>query len=139
MRLQLIISVLTLFIGLMASPILAEDDPQPQIQTVIETQIAAFKVDNFAVAFSYASPSIQSMFGTAESFGVMVQRGYPMVWRPAEVQFLDLRKMSGDFWQQVLIRDQAGVRHMVLYRMQKGPDGWRINGVQLGKPADQLT
>ena len=139
MRLQLIISVLTLFIGLMASPILAEDDPQPQIQTVIENQIAAFKVDNFAVAFSYASPSIQSMFGTAENFGVMVQRGYPMVWRPAEVQFLDLRKMSGDFWQQVLIRDQAGVRHMVLYRMQKGPDGWRINGVQLGKPADQFT
>ena len=139
MRLQLIISALTLFIGLMASPILAEDDPQPQIQTVIENQIAAFKVDNFAVAFSYASPSIQSMFGTAENFGVMVQRGYPMVWRPAEVQFLDLRKISGDFWQQVLIRDQAGVRHMVLYRMQKGPDGWRINGVQLGKPADQLT
>ena len=139
MRLQLIISALTLFIGLMASPILAEDDPQPQIQTVIENQIAAFKVDNFAVAFSYASPSIQSMFGTAENFGVMVQRGYPMVWRPAEVQFLDLRKMSGDFWQQVLIRDQAGVRHMVLYRMQKGPDGWRINGVQLGKPADQFT
>lgn len=139
MRLQLIISALTLFIGLMASPILAKDDPQPQIQTVIENQIAAFKVDNFAVAFSYASPSIQSMFGTAENFGVMVQRGYPMVWRPAEVQFLDLRKMSGDFWQQVLIRDQAGVRHMVLYRMQKGPDGWRINGVQLGKPADQLT
>ena len=139
MRLQLIISALTLFIGLMASPILAEDDPQPQIQTVIENQIAAFKVDNFAVAFSYASRSIQSMFGTAENFGVMVQRGYPMVWRPAEVQFLDLRKMSGDFWQQVLIRDQAGVRHMVLYRMQKGPDGWRINGVQLGKPADQFT
>ena len=139
MRLQLIISALTLFIGLMASPILAEDDPQPQIQTVIENQIAAFQVDDFAVAFSYASPSIQSMFGTAENFGVMVQRGYPMVWRPAEVQFLDLRKMSGDFWQQVLIRDQAGVRHMVLYRMQKGPDGWRINGVQLGKPADQFT
>ena len=139
MRLQLIISALTLFIGLMASPILAKDDPQPQIQTVIENQIAAFKVDNFAVAFSYASTSIQSMFGTAENFGVMVQRGYPMVWRPAEVQFLDLRKMSGDFWQQVLIRDQAGVRHIVLYRMQKGPDGWRINGVQLGKPADQLT
>ena len=139
MRLQLIISALTLFSGLMASPILAEDDPQPQIQTVIENQIAAFKVDNFAVAFSYASRSIQSMFGTAENFGVMVQRGYPMVWRPAEVQFLDLRKLSGDFWQQVLIRDQAGVRHMVLYRMQKGSDGWRINGVQLGKPADQLT
>jgi hypothetical protein len=26
-----------------------------------------------------------------------------------------------------------------LYRMQKGPEGWLINGVQLGKPTDQLT
>ena len=124
MRLRLIITALTFFFGLMALPVLAEDDPQTQIQTVIENQIAAFKNDDFAKAFSYASPSIQSMFGTAENFGVMVQRGYPMV---------------GDLWQHVLIRDQAGRRHMLLYRMQKGPEGWLINGVQLGKPTDQLT
>ncbi|MGY9011267.1 MAG: DUF4864 domain-containing protein, partial [Rhodobacterales bacterium] len=60
------------------------------------------------------------------------------VWRPADVQFLELGKMSGDLWQQVLIRDQAGLRHLLLYRMQNGPDGWRINGVQLGKLTDQL-
>ena len=139
MRLRLIITALTFFIGHMALPVLAKDDPQPQIQTVIENQIAAFKVDDFVQAFSYASPSIQSIFGTGENFGVIVQRGYPMVWRPAEVEFLDLREMAGDFWQQVLIRDQAGQRHMLLYRMQKRPEGWRINGVQLGKPVDQLT
>ena len=139
MRLRLIITALTFFFGLMALPVLAEDDPQTQIQTVIENQIAAFKNDDFAQAFSYASPSIQSMFGTAENFGVMVQRGYPMVWRPADVQFMDLREMAGDLWQHVLIRDQAGRRHMLLYRMQKGPEGWLINGVQLGKPIDQLT
>ena len=69
----------------------------------------------------------------------MVQRGYPMVWRPADVQFMDLREMGGDLWQHVLIRDQAGRRHMLLYRMQKGPEDWLINGVQLGKPTDQLT
>ena len=89
MRLRLIITALTFFFGLMALPVLAEDDPQTQIQTVIENQIAAFKNDDFAQAFSYASPSIKSMFGTAENFGVMVQRGYPMVWRPADVQFMD--------------------------------------------------
>lgn len=122
MRLRLIITALTFFFGLMALPVLAEDDPQTQIQTVIENQIAAFKNDDFAQAFSYASPSIQSMFGTAENFGVMVQRGYPMVWRPADVQFMDLREMAGDLWQHVLIRDQAGRRHMLLYRMQKGPE-----------------
>ena len=62
MRLRLIITALTFFFGLMALPVLAEDDPQTQIQTVIENQITAFKNDDFAKAFSYASPSIQSMF-----------------------------------------------------------------------------
>ena len=52
---------------------------------------------------------------------------------------MDLREMGGDLWQHVLIRDQAGRRHMLLYRMQKGSEGWLINGVQLGKPTDQLT
>ena len=121
MRLRLIITALTFFFGLMALPVLAEDDPQTQIQTVIENQIAAFKNDDFAQAFSYASPSIQSMFGTAENFGVMVQRGYPMVWRPADVQFMGLREMAGDLWQHVLIRDQAGRRHMLFIACKKAP------------------
>ena len=75
MRLRLIITALTFFFGLMALPVLAEDDPQTQIQTVIESQISAFKNDDFAQAFGFAGPSVQSMFGTAENFGVMVRRG----------------------------------------------------------------
>jgi hypothetical protein len=138
MRLRLIPPLMALFFGLLALPALAQQDAKPQIQRVIQSQIEAFEADDFETAFSFASPSIQSIFQTADNFGTMVKRGYPMVWRPADVQFLELGKMSGDLWQQVLIRDQAGLRHLLLYRMQNGPDGWRINGVQLGKLTDQL-
>lgn len=139
MSLKLIPSVLTLIIGMLVLPVIAKDDAAPQIKMVIESQIEAFKADDFDTAFRYASPSIQSIFQNADNFGLMVRRGYPMVWRPADVQFLDLLEIEGDMWQQVLIRDQSGEQYVVLYRMQWVRDGWRINGVQVGKTPDQLT
>ena len=105
--------------------------PEPGIEATIGAQIEAFKVDDFAEAFTYASPNIQGMFGSHERFGQMVQNGYPMVWRPGEVHFLELRDIAGNLWQRVQIFDQSGGRHVLDYQMIQTPDGWRINGVQL--------
>lgn len=110
--------------------------PEPGIEATIGAQIEAFKVDDFAEAFNYASPNIQGMFGSHERFGQMVQKGYPMVWRPGEVQFLELRDVAGNLWQRVQIFDQSGGRHLLDYQMIQTPDGWRINGVQLLPPPD---
>ena len=75
------------------------------IEATIGAQIEALRVDDFAEAFTYASPTIQDIFGNAENFGVMVQQGFPMVWRPAEVQYLGQHEADGFTYQQVLIRD----------------------------------
>ena len=48
--------------------------------TQINGQIEAFQRDDFNAAFSYASPGIQGIFGTAERCGQMVRNGYPTVW-----------------------------------------------------------
>ncbi|MEM7320650.1 MAG: DUF4864 domain-containing protein, partial [Pseudomonadota bacterium] len=61
-----------------------------EIEANITAQIEALKVDDFAAAFEFASPQIQQIFRTPENFGAMVQSGYPMVWRPADVRFLEL-------------------------------------------------
>ena len=61
----------------------------------------------------------------------MVTQGYPMVWRPAEVRYLEIREAEGEFWQKVQITDAKGFTHLLLYRMQKTGAGWRIGGVQL--------
>ena len=71
----------------LSSPLAAGE--KEDVQAIINGQIEAFQKDDFAAAFTYASPSIRSMFGTPENFGKMVQRGYPMVWRPKDVRFLD--------------------------------------------------
>lgn len=102
-----------------------------QIEATIGAQLDAFRADDFAEAFSYASPMIQSMFGSSDRFGVMVRNGYPMVWRPAEVQFLSLEDRGGSLYQTVRIRDAQGGTHLLEYQMIRNAAGWRINGVQL--------
>jgi hypothetical protein len=110
----------------------AQDGDAAAIQTVIQSQIEAFLRDDFAAAFSFASPAIREMFGTSDRFGMMVKQGYPMVWRPDLVEFLDLREIRGQPWQVVLMRDANGAYHTLGYQMLQGPDGgWKIDGVQI--------
>lgn len=118
-----------LFLALsLGFPAFAQEAP---IQATIENQIEAFQADDFAKAFSFASPNIKGIFGTAENFGAMVKEGYPMVYRPSEVEMLDLREVAGDLWQRVRIVDQAGQAHYLDYMMIETPEGWQINAVQL--------
>ena len=105
--------------------------PEKGIEDTIQGQVDAFLVDDFAGAFTFASPMIQGIFGSAERFGAMVKNGYPMVWRPAEVEFLDLRRVNGLPVQRVMVRDAAGKQHFLDYQMIPGEAGWLINGVSI--------
>jgi len=102
-----------------------------QIQSTISQQIEAFETDDFEAAFGFASPTLRRLFQTPEHFQRMVTGGYPMVWRPAEVRFLELSDVDGTLWQKVMITDQDGVVHILGYRMLETDMGWKINGVQL--------
>lgn len=112
----------------LAVPAVAQEVP---IQKTIQSQIEAFQADDFARAFTYASPTIKGMFGTPENFGAMVKQGYPMVYRPAEVQMQDLRDVAGSLWQRVRITDQAGAGWFLDYQMVETAEGWQINAVQI--------
>ncbi|MFZ5709339.1 MAG: DUF4864 domain-containing protein [Pseudomonadota bacterium] len=99
------------------------------IEGVIGMQFDAFRSKDAAKAFTYASPMIQSMFGSPEDFGRMVQGGYPMIWDPSGVEYRGLRVENGLTLQRVRVRDASGKDFMFDYEMLKGPAGWRINGV----------
>ena len=100
-----------------------------EIEDTISQQIEAFKADDFQTAFTFASPSIQGMFRTPENFGLMVRQGYPMVWRPAQVQYLEMEERNGLLFQKVMITDAQGVVHILAYQMVELENGWKINGV----------
>ena len=117
-----------LFAAVLTLPAAAQEEP---IRNTIQSQIEAFRADDFARAFTFASPTIKGMFGTPENFGAMVKQGYPMVYRPAEVQMMDLREVAGALWQRVRITDQAGAGWYLDYMMVETPEGWQINAVQI--------
>ena len=117
-------------LGFVGSASAQTADSSPITET-IQNQIEAFKMDDFARAFEYASPNIRGLFGTPERFGMMVQNGYPMVWRPADVEFLSLRQRMGRIVQRVQIRDAQGELHQLDYFMIQTGDTWHINGVQM--------
>jgi hypothetical protein len=117
--------------ALTATATLAEGPRNPAIEGAIQSQIDALLSDDFATAFTFASPSIKGMFGNPDRFGAMVRQGYPMVWRPGAVRFLDLREVGGRQVQRVMITDQAGAIHLLDYFMIESAEGWQINGVQI--------
>jgi hypothetical protein len=132
MRLAVLSAVLALWLPLGLS---AQQTTDPGIESTIRSQIDAFLQDDFPTAFTFASPTIRTMFGTPDNFGRMVREGYPMVWRPAEVRMLELREVGGALWQRVMVTDQSGRTHLLDYQMVPGPDGWQINAVQLLRDA----
>ncbi|WP_298677850.1 DUF4864 domain-containing protein [uncultured Lentibacter sp.] len=123
-----ILLVVTMVLALWVRPAAADD---VAVQGVISAQIEAFKADDFARAFTFASPTIQDVFRTPENFGAMVKNGYPMVWRPVELRYLEARVIAGQLWQKVLVKDAAGERFLLDYRMINTAEGWRIDAVQL--------
>jgi len=109
---------------------------QAEIEGTIGSQFEAFKADDFETAFTFATPRLQQLFQSPQNFQRMVQGGYPMVWRPAEVRYLNLREENGAFMQTVEIIDGDGVRHLLDYRMEQTEAGWRIGGVQILEAPD---
>ena len=126
----LLIAFAFTFAAALAAPAAAEDR-DPAITDVIQSQIEAFLADDFETAFTFASPGIKRFFGTPDRFGMMVRQGYPMVWRPGEVQYLDQEPKGGAVHQKVLITDRKGIPHVLEYQMIPTPEGWQINGVEI--------
>lgn len=122
---------LAVWLALAGAPERARADDGSDIRAVIALQIAAFQNDDAEAAFAHASPTIQRLFGNPVNFGRMVERGYPMIWRPGDVSFLGLRNERGRLLQRVMVRDGAGALFVFDYEMVASPEGWRINGVFL--------
>ena len=112
----------------LALPATAQEAP---IRQTIQNQMEALQADDFARAFTFASPNIKGIFGTPENFGAMVKEGYPMVYRPAQVEMGELREIAGNLWQRVRVVDQAGAAWYLDYMMIETAEGWQINAVQL--------
>jgi hypothetical protein len=122
-----------------ATPALAAEDPTPTdraaIHDVIAAQIDAFRHDDATTAFGFASPKIQSLFGTPDRFIAMVAHAYQPVYRPSTVAFGAIDTTGEEPIQRVEVTGPDGRAHLALYHMEHEPDGtWRIDGCELTDP-----
>ncbi len=123
-------------------PVRAQVDPGTvdvqSIRGVIEQQIDAFKRDDATGAYSFAAPSIQKIFPTAEIFMRMVRQGYQPVYRPRSFAFDELTRIEGKLVQPVRVVGPDGVPVTALYIMEQQSDGsWKIGGCVLTREPGQ--
>lgn len=99
------------------------------VQTVVQSQLAAFASGDANKAFSYAVPELRKTIGNASAFMEMVKNGYPVVYRPASVAFLKPEGSGDDAVQRVQMLDASGASWLAVYSLQRQKDKtWRISG-----------
>ena len=111
-------------------------DEKADIQSTISDQLRAFASDNFIEAFTHASPGIKDIFGTVENFSNMVKKGYPMVWRYNNFEFLNLEETPQGYSQIVRITDQKDKLFLLKYFMKNVAGIWKISGVSIIEASD---
>ncbi|MEK9914273.1 MAG: DUF4864 domain-containing protein [Paracoccaceae bacterium] len=111
-------------------------DEKADIQSTISDQLRAFASDNFIEAFTHASPGIKDIFGTVENFSNMVKKGYPMVWRYDNFEFLNLEETPQGYSQIVRITDQNDKLFLLKYFMKNVAGIWKISGVSIIEASD---
>jgi hypothetical protein len=104
-------------------------------QSVIRAQEEAMSRDDAATAYTFAAPSIMSMYRTPETFMYMVRNGYAPVYRHQKFEFGRATALDGKVMQEVDIIDADGVAWEALYTLEQQPDGsFKISACVLSKP-----
>lgn len=115
--------------GLAALRAELRDADRDAFRGIISSQIEAFRRDDGAAAYSYASPTIQGLFPSVDRFMAMVRSGYQPVYRPRSVSFGPAVDTPRGPEQRVFVTGPDGRNWVAVYSFQRQPDGsWRING-----------
>lgn len=104
------------------------DKLKQDITTVIDSQLAAFRADDYAKAYTFAAADIQGKFGLPE-FEQMVKSGFPVIAHSASAEY-GLAFDTGD--EAVInVRVQNAEKESVQYQyiLKKENGIWKINGV----------
>ena len=120
-------AVLQFLMPVQAEMLSAKDEKA--VQTVVQSQLAAFATDDASKAFSFAAPELRKAIGSPAAFMAMVKNSYPVVYRPASVAFLRPEGSGDEVVQRVQMLDAIGTSYLAVYSLQRQKDKtWRISG-----------
>ena len=113
-------------------------DPRTAMTRTVLDQLAAFRRDDWATAYTYASSTIQARFGL-EAFRQMVTSGYAPIARSAKATVSHVEVVdSGHGVVEVRVEGANGDTVDALYELVDEQGSWRINGV-LTRPVGGAT
>jgi Domain of unknown function (DUF4864) len=113
---------------------------EKKIRKVVQGQLGALARDDAVKAFSFAAPNVRKAFVTAPRFLEMVQRGYPVVYRPASLAFLKVEGVNSRALQRVQMTDMEGEAWLATYSLERQKNGlWRITGCSVVENKGRMT
>lgn len=104
-------------------------------QSVITSQIEAFRTRDAAAAFSYAGAGFQVAFPSAEAFfNAIVTAGYAPIMESRSHSFGRFQKLGDKaVAQEVKFVGTDQSLYAAIYMLAEEANGWRVQGVQLAK------
>lgn len=99
-----------------------------EITTVVEGQLAAFRANDIARAYTFAAIDIRNMF-PLEQFEKMVKGSYPVIAKSKSAEFGICLDDGDQAVVNVTIEGTDGTRKQFQYSLVKEEKGWRISGV----------
>ena len=106
----------------------ASEPVKKLLTAVIEGQLAAFRANDYAKAFTFASTDIQGMFAP-EDFEKMVKTAYPVIAHSVSTEYGIMFDTGEQAVVNVRIKDGDKKDVEYQYLLKKEAGDWKINGV----------
>ena len=104
------------------------NEAQKQIVAVIESQLSAFRANDYAMAQTFATVGIRKQFPRDE-FEKMVKKDYPAIANSKSASFGLVSDNGIQAEANVMIQGKSGKPVRYRYFMVKEAQHWKINGV----------
>jgi len=130
-------SLLFFFFSLCASAIFVTHHVRSQVPppaphelfSVVENQLAAFRVADYSSAYRHAASEVQQKF-TIPQFEAMIRRDYGDMTNAHRIEFGFVKINGSAAVVQVFFSDPNGFSRSFLYSLIAEGDSWKISGVQ---------
>jgi hypothetical protein len=115
----------------------SSDAVKKELTKVVETQLAAFRENDYLKAFTFAAAPLRKQF-TLESFEEMVRKGYPAIAQSKAVTFGVIMDDGEQAVVHATVENKTGRFTLYQYLMVREGAEWKINGVVEQKPGEKV-
>ena len=110
---------------------LADEKLQQQLIKVIQSQLAAFRQEDYTTAYTFAAADFKAQIPLA-AFERMVKTGFPQIARSRSAEYGIIMDNGVDARVEVTIVGETGTRIHYQYILRHEHGAWKIGGVNEG-------